>query len=76
MHAWACKGKVPMNREYDLFEKLPDGYLVRRAVLAGRESGMKKLQELARLSENEFLLMDVSAHSVIASMNSRKAAAS
>jgi hypothetical protein len=69
------EGIRPVDRDYDLFEILPNGVLLWRAVLSSRERGMKKLQELASISTNQFLLMDVPTNSVIASMNNRKVAA-
>ena len=57
--------------ELDLFEKLPDGSLVWRAVLVGQENAVAKLHELAALSSNEFMAVHVPSRQVIATVNSR-----
>jgi hypothetical protein len=43
-----------MNREYDIFERLPDGTELWKAFVVGLEQAHRKLQELAALSKNEF----------------------
>lgn len=58
-----------MDRDYDLFERLPDGQIVWRAVLRGRDNATHKAQELAALSSNEFIAIHVPTREVIARMN-------
>jgi hypothetical protein len=43
-----------MNREYDIFEKLPDGSVLWRDFVRGLETARPKLGELASSSTNEF----------------------
>ena len=45
------------NRDYDIFEELPDGKKVWRACVIGMENVELKLQELARESNNKLLAL-------------------
>jgi hypothetical protein len=45
------------NRDYDIFEELPDGEKVWRACVVGMENVELKLGELARESNNKFLAL-------------------
>jgi hypothetical protein len=45
------------NRDYDIFEELPDGKKVWRACVIGMENVELKLGELARASNNKFLAL-------------------
>lgn len=56
-----------MERDYDLFEVLPDGAPVWRQMVAGRENAFRKLGELSEQTPNEFRLMHVLTNTVIAS---------
>jgi len=47
-----------MQRDYDIFEKFPDGSTVWRACAHGQFEAIRKVQELANLSENEFVVID------------------
>jgi hypothetical protein len=59
-----------MEREYDLFEKFPDGTLIWRNAAFGREEAIRKLQEVAAKTKNECCLMDTPTQTVVAKMNS------
>jgi hypothetical protein len=48
-----------MFREYDLFEKFPDGSSLWRASVLGLEGACIHMRELARKSGNEFYAIDV-----------------
>ena len=50
-----------MRRDYDIFEKLPDGSLMWRLCVSGSYDAERKLQDLAEHSENEFFAIDVLA---------------
>jgi len=58
-----------VDRELDLFEKLPDGSILWRDVLYGKENAIAKLRELAALSPNEFMAVHVPSREVVASAN-------
>jgi hypothetical protein len=61
-----------MERTYDIFEKMNDGSLMWRAVIPGREAAMRKLQELAEQSPNEFQVKHLASDTVIATINPKK----
>jgi hypothetical protein len=48
-----------MTREYDLFEKFPDGSSLWRASVSGLGNARLHLQELTRWSENQFYAIDM-----------------
>jgi len=50
-----------MTREYDLFEKFPDGSSLWRASVSGLGNARLHLQELTRRSENQFYAIDMTA---------------
>jgi hypothetical protein len=58
-----------MERTYDIFEKMDDGVLLWRAVIPGREAAMRKLEEMAVKSPNEFQLKHLASDTLIATMN-------
>jgi hypothetical protein len=58
-----------MNRVYDAFEVLPNGTLIWRATVTGHEDAVKKLEQLAKDSQNEFRLMHIPTKTVIATIN-------
>ena len=62
-----------MDREYDLFEKLPNGSITWRALVSGRDNAIRKLRKLASQSSNEFLAVHKPSQEVIARLNTRKA---
>jgi len=50
-----------MRRDYDVFEKFPDGSTLWRACVPGRYEAQRKIQELREHSENEFFILDIQA---------------
>ena len=50
-----------MRREYDIFERFPDGSTLWRASIAGRYEAYRKMDELAEHSDNQFFSIDVQA---------------
>jgi hypothetical protein len=54
-----------MYREYDLFEKFPDGSSIWRASALGLEGTRLHLRELARKSNNEFYAIDILSGKII-----------
>ena len=50
-----------MRRDYDVFEKFPDGSTLWRACVTGRYEAQRKIHELAENSESEFFLIDIQA---------------
>lgn len=48
-----------MYREYDLFEKFPDGSSLWRASVLGLEGACIHMRELSRKSGNEFYAIDL-----------------
>lgn len=48
-----------MRRDYDVFEKFPDGSTVWRANVSGLYEAQRKVQELREFSENEFYILDI-----------------
>jgi hypothetical protein len=62
-----------MNRVYDAFEVLPDGSLIWKATIEGREDVVKQLKQVAKDSPNEFRLMHIPTKTVIATINCKSA---
>jgi hypothetical protein len=50
-----------MLRDFDIFEKFPDGSTIWRACVFGQFEAARKLQELAEHSQNEFIAIDIQA---------------
>ena len=48
-----------MRRDFDIFERFPDGSCVWRACVSGQYEAQRKIQELAESSENEFFGIDI-----------------
>jgi hypothetical protein len=48
-----------MLRDFDIFEKFPDGTTAWRTFVSGQFEAERKLQELAEHSRNEFVLIDI-----------------
>ena len=65
-----------MDRNYDLFQVLPDGTMLWRETVAGYGSAMEKLERLALLESCEFQLLHLPDNTVIATMNARTTHAS
>jgi hypothetical protein len=61
-----------MEQTYDIFEKMSDGALLWRAVVTGREAAMRKLEEMAAKSPNEFQLKHLASDTLIATVNTPK----
>ena len=58
-----------IGRTYDIFEKSPNGQVLWRASMIGRERSLRKLQELAAASRNEVFAMHLPTKEVIATLN-------
>ena len=58
-----------MNREYDLFEKFPDGSVLWRGCVAGLEHAITKLKQLAALSPNEHFARHTPTNAIVARVN-------
>ena len=52
---------APMRRDYDIFEKFPDGSSIWRAWVCGQRDTLRKINDLARHSKNEFFAIDIQA---------------
>ena len=50
-----------MRRDYDIFEKFPDGSTLWRACVTGHFETKRRVQELGEDSENEFVVMNIQA---------------
>jgi hypothetical protein len=61
--------EAPVNREYDLFEKLPDGSTVWREMVVGRENACTKAHTFAKLSSNEFFAIHPVTKEIVAREN-------
>jgi hypothetical protein len=46
-------------RNFDIFEKYPDGSIIWRACAFGQYEAERKLQELTEHSKNEFVAVDI-----------------
>jgi hypothetical protein len=55
-----------LEREYDIFEVMPDGALLWRAVVVGHENAIAKLREVASKTKNECRVIHVPTNAVIA----------
>lgn len=62
-----------MDRDYDLFEELPDGSVLWRAVVPRLENALAKLQELAELSSNKCFAMYIPSKDIVGRVNAPKA---
>jgi hypothetical protein len=62
-----------MEREYDLFEVLPDGAPMWRQTAAGRENALRKLTELSKQTSHEIRVMHVLSNTLIASTKEPRA---
>jgi hypothetical protein len=50
-----------MRRDFEIFERFPDGSTLWKCCVRGRFEAKRKMQELAEVSENEFLMIDIQA---------------
>lgn len=55
-----------VDREYDIFEKLPEGAVLWRGAVQGKENAIAKLREVAAGSTNEHFVLHVASNAVIA----------
>jgi hypothetical protein len=69
LSALARKGVFAMNREYDIFERLPDGSVVWRAFVQGLEPARSKLGALASSSKNEFFAIHTPTKDIVVRVN-------
>jgi hypothetical protein len=54
-----------MRREYDVFERFPDGSSIWRATVSGRFETQRKIQEFAEHSPNNFFTIEIEAGELI-----------
>jgi hypothetical protein len=55
-----------MSREYDVFEKCPDGSTVWRDFVVGSsEEARRRVQKLAKLSPNEFIAIHIPTKEIV-----------
>jgi hypothetical protein len=57
-----------MERDYDLFEVLPDGGVIWKETVPGHENAIRRLKELSKQTSNEVRVMHVLSKTLIASM--------
>ena len=58
-----------MDREYDIFEILPDGSPLWKSAVAGHEKAISILKQLAAQTENELRVMYIPTNTLIAAIN-------
>jgi len=58
-----------MNRDYDIFEKLPDGSPLWRQCVQGLENARSTLNLLAAQSQNEFFAIHSPTHEIVIRVN-------
>ena len=56
-----------MRREYEIFERFPDGSSMWRAFVCGQYDAQRKMLELSEHSENAFYAIDLKAHKLLPS---------
>ena len=61
-----------MDRDYELFEKFPDGSVFWRAFVPGLENALARLQELAGRSPNEHFAMYLPSKEIVGRANAPK----
>jgi hypothetical protein len=61
-----------MERDYDLFEILPDGTPMWREAVSGHENAIKRLTELSARTANEIRVMHLPTDTLIAQKNVRQ----
>jgi len=62
-------GRSAGTRKYDLFELVPDGYVLWRGTIKGLKKAIMELQELAAHTKHEVQLMYAPNNAVIAKRN-------
>lgn len=63
-----------MDRDYDIFEKLPDGNVLWHAYVHGLKAARANLESLAKESTNEFYAIHTPTKDVAARINVSNAA--
>jgi hypothetical protein len=58
-----------MDREFDLFEKLPDGSVLWKAVVPGLENALIRLKSFGSISPNEHFAIHTPTQTVVARVN-------
>ena len=58
-----------VNRQYDIFERLPDGTDLWKDYVIGLEQARRKLQELAAVSKNEHYAIHTPTKEIAARVN-------
>lgn len=58
-----------MDRNYDLFEILPDGSPLWKCAVTGHENAVQQLRELAKHTDNEVRIMHLASNTIIAVFN-------
>jgi hypothetical protein len=48
-----------IRRDYDIFERFPDGSTLWKACVRGRFEAQRKIDEFAERSENQFFMIDI-----------------
>jgi hypothetical protein len=54
-----------MRRDYDVFERFPDGSSLWLACVQGQFDTQRKIHELAEHSENEFFAIDLTSNGTL-----------
>lgn len=62
-----------MDRDYDIFEKLPDGAVIWHSYVHGLNAARSTLENLARQSKNEFYALHMLTMELAARVNGSKA---
>jgi hypothetical protein len=58
-----------LNREYDIFERFPDGRDLWKDYVVGLEEARRKVQELAALSKNEHYAIHTPTKEIVVRVN-------
>jgi len=58
-----------VNRDYDLFEKFPDGSVLWKDTVTGIENAVARLKHLASLSPNEHFALHTSSNAIVGRVN-------
>ncbi len=66
-----CYNITVMNREYDLFEKMPDGSHRWREFVQGLENARAMLAYWSELSPNEFYAIHTPTKEIVARVNTQ-----
>jgi hypothetical protein len=61
-----------VERDYDIFEILPDGQPIWRAAVGGHENALRMLKQLAAKTTNEVRITHLPTKALIAAMNADK----